>query len=118
MLCCDVLCCACLLLVAAALVVFDDGLGLVVPFSEAFAAEVECVVVAATHEDFLTAELFDPEVFAVHLNHIAFGRFGFGGGGSFGFGDELGFGGGGGGDASDNSDRCHFILAEFWGCGS
>ena len=80
MMCCDVLCCACLLLVAAALFVFvfDDGLGLVVPNSEAFAAEVECVVVAATHEDFLTAQLFYPEVLAVHLNHLAFGCFGLG----------------------------------------
>ena len=125
--CCVLCLCVCLLLVAA-LVVFDDGLRLLVPCSDVVADSIsraEHEIVGASHEDFFAVVLLHPELLAVAFDLDAFR--------SFGFGDSFGLGGEFGGGFGDDSDRRHFILAEFrrggsglggsgrgdgfWGCG-
>ena len=115
-LCCAVLC-ECLLLVAALLLVFDDGPCLLIPCSDVVADSIpgaEHEVVGASHEDFFAVEHLAPELLAVAFDLFAFGSFGFG---------DLGFGGQFDGsrfgdDDNGNRSRRHFILAQFRGCGS
>ena len=99
------------LLLVVALVVLDDRLCLVVPSAEAFTVGVERDVVAASHEDLIAAELFEPVFVAIAFNDFASG---------FGECEFLGLGcsgGGGGGGGNANGSGGHFIFAEFGGRG-